>query len=135
MQNRTLKERALDVVLGAGVVLFVVGGALLFVYVVTGTAEVNTLRWWAAIASLAVPLVGFAAWKLAALAAREHLAGFDRGMDKTEAVMTHAGRGLAVARAAARAAVVGPSNDDALLPKVGAMKYIDAPHGRGEIVE
>lgn len=140
MQNRTLKERMLDVVMAIGIWLVIIAAAVLLVYILTGALDdANTLRWWAASATVAVPVVGYIAWRLAAQASREHLAGFDRGIDKSEAVMTTVGRGLASAASVARAAAKSPaaveSNDDALLPRVGRMRIIDAPRSNGEIVE
>jgi hypothetical protein len=107
------------------------------VYAVIGAMDIGALRGWATAATLAVPVVIVVAWRVATNAAREHLAGFDRGVDGAERTIQSVGRGLSAAASMARSArnaTPQPGHDD-LLPKVGAMTIIDAPRGNGEVID
>ena len=128
MKDKTQQAIGAGVIISAAVAVVV--GA---VYLITGAVSADALRWWATLATLAVPVVVVIVWRVATNTAREHLRGFDRGLDGAERTIQSVGRGLSAtasmartARSVARAAT--PTHDD-LLPKVGQMKIIDAPHG------
>jgi len=130
-----MKEKATQFVGAAIIVIVAVVVVVGLVYVLTGAVSANVLRWWAATATLALPVTVVVVWRLATNAAREHLSGFDRGVGASESVMTHVGRGLSAAASIARTAArnTTPVSHDDLLPKVGTMQIIDAPRGGGEI--
>jgi hypothetical protein len=115
---------------GISVALLISVGLL---YYLTGRTTSTGLRWWAALATLAIPLTAGVTWLLTTQSAREHLAGFDRGLAGAEHTITAVGRGLSatasMARTAARSAPRPPaiaSADDDLLPRPGQMRIIDA---------
>ena len=107
--------------------------AALALYWLTGKVGQTGARWWAALATLALPLAVGASWILASQSAREHLAGFDRGINTAERTITSVGRGLqtnanAAVRAAQQRAAPPPQpvdNSD-LLPPVGQMIITEA---------
>jgi len=106
--------------------------AALALYWLTGKVGQTGVRWWAALATLALPLAVGVAWVLAAQAAREHLAGFDRGINSAEQTITAVGRGLqtnanaAVRAAQQRAAPPQPVDNSDLLPPVSQMIITEA---------
>jgi len=115
---------------GISIALLIAIGLL---YYLTGRTSPTGLRWWATLATLALPLAVGAAWLLATQSAREHLAGFDRGLTGAERSITAVGRGLSatasMARTAARPAPRPPAlagADDDLLPRLDRMHILDA---------
>ena len=114
---------------GISVALLIAIGLL---YYLTGRTSATGLRWWATLATLALPLSVGVAWLLATQSAREHLAGFDRGLTGAERSITAIGRGLSatasMARTAARPAPHPPAiadDDDDLLPRLSRMRILD----------
>lgn len=86
-------------------------------------------RWWAIVATLAIPASIIITYRLATHASREHLAGFDRGLDGAERTIQSVGRGLSATASLARSmhGVTQPVNkNDDLLPRVGSMQLIEA---------
>jgi hypothetical protein len=77
------RERVLLVVGGAGLVVVaaLLGGVIYGAY----KAEVGTLRWWAVGATVALPLVGVAAFYLGRMEARGHVAGLRDGIEAVHA--------------------------------------------------
>lgn len=63
---------------GLVIILAVIGGV---VYALL-KASVVTLRWWAGLATLAVPVIGFLAWWLGTREAESRLAGIDQGIER-----------------------------------------------------
>lgn len=74
------------------------------VYYLTGAVSPMALRWWAVLATLALPVTMAVTWKLAHTAAAEHLSGFDRGLTGAEQTLTTVGRGLSAVASLARTA-------------------------------
>ncbi|HKZ83123.1 MAG TPA: hypothetical protein VJ793_05650 [Anaerolineae bacterium] len=134
------KRQETQQVIGAAVIVLVVVAVVVgAVYLVTGTVDVGLLRWWTTLATLAVPVVVVIVWRVATNAAREHQRGFDRGLDGAERTIQSVGRGLSATASMARTArsvaqAATPTHDD-LLPKVGQMKIIDAPHDSGDVID
>lgn len=103
----------------------VIGG----LYWLTGEAGPDSARWWAVVATLTVPAVVALTWRVATHSAREHLAGFDRGLDGAERTIQSVGRGLSATASLARStkSIARPMRDnDDLLPRVGTMRVIEA---------
>ena len=69
-------------------------------------------------------------YRLATHAAHEHLTGFDHGLSGAQKTVETMERSLA----AARPARDGQSNDD-LLPKVGAMRLLEAQSASDEMID
>lgn len=111
--------------------LALVGGVLYGLYWLVSRLDYDTLRWVTVGLILALPVAVLITWRLATHAAREHLAGFDRGLDGAERTMTTMGRSLSatasLARTSARMAKPVPADFDGLLPQVGNMRLVDAP--------
>jgi len=128
-----MKDKRQDIkqiISAVAIVLAAVGTVIGAVYLLTGAVSADALRWWATVATLLLPVAIVITWRVATKAAREHLAGFDRGLDGAERTMQHVGRGLSATASMARAmkSQPAPTHDD-LLPKVGQMQIIDAPPG------
>lgn len=94
-------------------------------YYLTGAVSSVALRWWAVVATLAIPAVAVVTWYIARQSAREHLSGFDRGLDGAERTITAVGRGLSATASMARTAAAQMatpswqvSADDLLPPPV-----------------
>jgi len=104
--------------------------AALALYWLIGKVGQTGARWWAALATLALPLAVGVAWVLATQAAREHLAGFDRGINSAERTLTAVGRGLQTnanaARAAQQRAAPQVVDNSDLLPPVSQMIITEA---------
>jgi len=66
-----------------GAVGLIIIGAMvgLFVWALTH-ANLTTLRWWAGIATLALPLTGILAYALGRLASKERIMGLETGVEK-----------------------------------------------------
>ena len=124
--------------IGAGLIVAVtLGGIVGVVYAVTGAVSASVLRWWATAVTLALPVIVVSVWRLATNAAREHLSGFNRGLDGAERTISSVGRGLSATASLARSTrsvTPQPGHDD-LLPHVGQMQIIDAPRGPGELID
>ena len=109
----------IGVVVIVGLVMVVVVG---LVYGVMGNFDPGTLQWIATFAVLGVIVSFVAGWKVAAGRAREHLRGFDRGVDGAEKTIQAIGRGLSATASMARAAKSQPvptpaARFDELLPR------------------
>ncbi|OQY17920.1 MAG: hypothetical protein DRI77_09175 [Chloroflexi bacterium] len=79
MNKLTTKERIL-LVIGAAtliIALALTGGML---YILTSASE-STLRWWAGLATVALPIASLAAYFLGRMEARGHLAGLTQGIE------------------------------------------------------
>lgn len=117
------KKSELQQIVGAAIIAIVSAAIVVgAVYGLTGTVSAGTLRWWATLATLAAPIVIVITWRLATKAAREHLTGFNRGLDGAERTMQSVGRGLSATASMARAAKSQPAPTpavrfDDLLPR------------------
>jgi len=117
-------------IVGAVIVTLTISvGVIAGMYWLTVQAGDVGARWWAIVATLAIPASIIITYSLATHAAREHLAGFDRGLDGAERTIQSVGRGLSatasLARSAHGVAQLINKNDD-LLPRVGAMQVIES---------
>lgn len=115
--------------------LALVGGVLYGLHWLVSRLDYDTLRWVTVGLILVLPVAVIVTNRMSSHWAREHVAGFDRGLDGAERTMTAVGRGLSatasMARTATRqAARPAPGDFDGLLPKVGAMRLVDAPTGQ-----
>ena len=124
-------------IVGAVIVtLAIAGGVIAGIYWLTVQAGDVGARWWAIVATLAVPASIIITYRLSTHASREHLAGFDRGLDGAERTIQSVGRGLSatasMARTARREIPAGRNNDD-LLTKTG-MEIIEA-HQTSAVVD
>ena len=128
-----------EIALGAVVIVALVGGGVVGgLYWAACQFSDTALRWVVVVSWLALPISIIVTWKLATNAAREHLAGFDRGLDGAERTIQSVGRGLASTASLARTAARQPAqlvNNDDLLPRPGAMRIVDAGRGGGEILD
>lgn len=110
--------------------LTISGGVIAGMYWLTGQAGDVGARWWAIVATLAIPASIIITYRLATHASREHLAGFDRGLDGAERVIQSVGRGLSATASLARSTrgmvTQSVNKNDDLLPKVGAMQLVEA---------
>jgi hypothetical protein len=116
-------------IVGAVIVtLAIAGGVIAGMYWLTVQAGDVGARWWSIVATLAVPASIIITYRLATHASREHLAGFDRGLDGAERTIQSVGRGLSatasLARTTRRETPAGRNNDD-LLTRTG-MEIIEA---------
>lgn len=122
-------------VLAALAVALVVAG----LYWLACQLSLGVLRWVAVVTWLALPAAVAAAWRLATNAAREHLKGFDRGIDGAERTIQTVGRSLAatasLARTAGRQPALPVHDDSDLLPRPGSMRILEAGSGRGDVLE
>lgn len=136
--TRRTQEKVSYIIILAVIALALVAGAVGGLYALTGLAEGNLLRWVTVIAVLALPASILATWRIATHAAREHLAGFDRGIDGGERLITSLGRALSASASMARAtkatALPAQSFDD-LLPRPGSMKIIDATSNERQLIK
>jgi hypothetical protein len=118
-------------IVGAVIVTLAISvGVIAGMYWLTVQAGDVGARWWAIVATLTIPASIIITYRLATHASREHLAGFDRGLDGAERAIQSVGRGLSATASLARSAHEVPQpvnkNDDLLLPRVGAMQLIEA---------
>jgi hypothetical protein len=111
----------------------VVGG-LYWLAIQAGT---DGARWWAVVATLAIPAAIVITYRLATHAAREHLSGFDRGLTGAQKTVETMGRSLAATASLARTSArpVARMTDDDLLPKVGTMRLIESQQDTSEVVD
>ena len=72
-------------IITAGVILVGIGGVLAGLWLMVRAATVDTLRWWAGLATLALPMAALAGYRLGLLAARERIAGLETGVEKVMA--------------------------------------------------
>ncbi len=132
------REKLLLMVGAATLALAVIGGMIALLYWLTGLVGHEDIRWYSVILTLALPVVIFVTHRLATYAAREHLAGFNRGLDGAERTITSIGRGLSATASLARTSRVPArpvqSNDD-LLPRVGTMRLIETSYNADEVVD
>jgi hypothetical protein len=129
-------SRAWAIVGAVVVTLAISGGVIAGMYWLTGKAGPDGARCWAVVATLAIPASIIITYRLATHAAREHISGFDRGLDGAERTIQSVGRGLSatasLARSARREMPAGRSNDD-LLTK-SRMEIIEA-HQTSSVVD
>lgn len=129
----------LATVLGYFVIaVLLIGGVIGGLYWLACQFSLTVLRWVVVACVLAIPASVVITWMLATNSAREHLAGFTRGLDGAERTIQSVGRGLSATAAMARAAKGGAlpvqSNDD-LLPAVGRMRILDAGPNSNELLD
>jgi len=120
-------------------VLWIAGSLL--VYVATGWAGPSVLRWWAALATAALPIVAWLTYRLATHAAQEHIAGFHRGLDGSREAVETIGRAFtstltAMARPARSTTVapVHPPDDEDLLAFPRQVRIADAAPDQSQTV-
>ena len=144
----TPRERALLAVGAVGlIVILALTGLLLYAVL---TADATTLRWWAGLATAALPLAGILAYYLGRMEVRGHVAGLTQGI---EAVSQAAQKTTEVAQRAAdirvstaqrmreqRRPAVQPTLQQAFLLPGGGMPFgsssgviVEAPQGEGEV--
>lgn len=117
-------------IVGALVIVLAVGGGVIggLYWLAVLAGEIGA-RWWAVAATLALPAAVAISWRLATNAAREHLAGFDRGLAGAQKTVETMGRSLSATASLVRTARVMPrqaqSNDD-LLHNPRAMQIVEA---------
>jgi Flp pilus assembly protein TadB len=131
------KRQETQQVIGAAVIVLVAVAVVVgAVYLVTGAVGMDALRWWATVATLAVPVVIVIAWRVATKAAREHLTGFNRGLDGAERTMQSVGRGLSATASMARAvkSQPAPAHND-LLPQVGRMRIVEESRDDSQVID
>jgi hypothetical protein len=133
-----VQERLLLGISAVVMALLVAGAVIAGLYWLTGVAGPDGVRWWAVVATLAIPAVVIVTYRLATHAAREHLSGFDRGLTGAQKTVETMGRSLAatasLARTSARPAQLRPIDDD-LLPRVGAMHLIESQQDTDGMVD
>ena len=131
-----MKDKTQQVIGAAEIVLVAVAVIVGAVYLVTGTVGMDALRWWATLATLAVPVVIAITLRVATKAAREHLTGFNRGLDGAERTMQSLGRGLSATASMASAvkSQPAPAHDD-LLPRVGQMRIIEESRDDSQVID
>ena len=95
--------------------------------------SLQTLRALVVALVVALPIVSAVTWRLATNAAREHLRGVERGLKTAEETVDVMGRSLGAASRHIRAAVPPQPDNSDLLPRVGAMRVIEAQRGGGEL--
>ncbi|MBN1889447.1 MAG: hypothetical protein JW850_15745 [Thermoflexales bacterium] len=142
MKHKIERQRLVqvEIALGAVVIVALVGGAVVGgLFWLASQFSDLTLRWLVVVSWLALPVSIPVTWRIATNAAREHLRGFDRGLDGAERTIQSVGRGLSATASLARTAARQPalpmgSNDD-LLPRPGTMRIVDAGRGSGEILD
>ena len=120
--------------------LALIGGIVVLLYWLTGVAGETSARWWAVTATLALPVAMFITYRLATHAAREHLAGFDRGLTGAQKTVETMSRSLSATASLARtsrpaARTLPASANDDLLPKVGTMRLIEAQSNTDELID
>jgi len=132
------KETLLFVIGAATLALALFVGIVALLYWLTGLAGDVGARVWAVVATLALPFTVFVTYRLATHAAREHLAGLDRGLSHAAKSVETMGRSLSatasLARSARSARIVQPDNSD-LLPKVGTMRLIESQQDTNELID
>lgn len=122
-------------VLAALIVGLVVGG----LYWLACRFSPGVLRWVAVVSWLLWAGSVAGTWRVATNSAREHLKGFDRGLDGAERTIQTVGRGLAATASLARVAARPPSlparDDSDLLPRPGSMRILEAGSSNGDVLE
>jgi hypothetical protein len=120
--------------------LAMISGIVALVYWLLGRLDPGGLRWYAVVVTLALPMLGVITWRLATHAAREHLAGFDRGLTGAQKAVESMGRSLSataslarMARPAARSLPASAHED--LLPRVGTMRLVEAQNDADELID
>jgi hypothetical protein len=113
--------------IGAVVITLALGGAVIGgLYWLTTQAGIQGTRWWAIVATLALPAAVVITYRLATHSAREHLAGFDRGLDGAQKTVEAMGRSLAATASLARTARQPARPSAADLMQVGSMQIVEA---------
>ena len=122
--------------------LALVGGVLYGLHWLVSLLDYDTLRWVTVGLILVLPVAVIVTNRMSSHWAREHVAGFDRGLDGAERTMTAMGRGLSATASLARTANRPvPANRPAaadlekLLPQVGGMRLIEAADTEGDIID
>lgn len=101
-ESKYKNEKRMTVLTG----LVIAGGFTLLVvvlYGVTGAIDVEALRWYSVVATLAIPLLIMLVWRIAVNSAREHLRGVDKGVEVASQTLVEVGRGLTATASATRA--------------------------------
>ena len=126
------------------VITLALGGAVIGgLYWLTTQAGTQGTRWWAIVATLALPAAVVITYRLATHSAREHLAGFDRGLDGAQKTVEAMGRSLAATASLARTArqPARPSAADLMqvdfgeLSRVGSMQIVEATPTANNIID
>lgn len=114
--------------------LALVGGVLYGLYWLVSRLDYDTLRWVTVGLILVLPIAVIVTSRMSTHWAREHLAGFNQGLDGAKRTVETMGRSLSatasLARTSARVVKPAPADFDGLLPQVGAMRLVDAPTGQ-----
>ncbi len=116
----------------------VIGSILGSLYWLTLQFSETVLRWVTVGCILLLPVSVIITWIVATNSAREHLRGFDRGLNGAERAIQSVGRGLSATAAMARAAKQGihpPQSNEDLLPHVGSMQILDAGRDDGSLID
>jgi len=126
-------------------ILALLAAALLIggLYWLTTLSGTQGTRWWAIVATLALPIAVLVTYRLATHSAREHLAGFDRGLDGAQKTVEAMGRSLAATASLARTArqPARPSAADLMqvdfgeLSRVGSMQIVEATPTTNNIID
>lgn len=119
----------------AVVSLALVGGVLYGLYWLVSKLDLDTLRWVTVGLILILPIAVIVTNRASTHWAREHLAGFDRGLTGAQKTVETMGRSLSATASLARTATrqasrPAPGDFDGLLPQVGTMRLVDAPTGQ-----
>ena len=126
--------------IGSAVMVLSVLAALVgLVFVLTGMLDTLLLRWWATLATLAIPGVLYFSWTQAGRSARERIDGFQDGVSHVEKTMSTIGRGAAGLRretqarpASATAEQIGQFDD---LITRDSFQILDAPRSKSGQVD
>jgi hypothetical protein len=124
------KERLIIVSAEIIATLVILSSVTALLYWLTGRAGTTGARWWAVIATMALPVAIWITRRLTSHWAREHLAGFERGLAGAEKTMETVGRGMAATASLARTMrQQQPRNDDLLQH----MQLVEAQPGNGQV--
>ena len=98
-------QEKLALVIGAIVIVLALAGGLVYgLYRLVSQWDYNTLRWLVVAALLLLPAEIIVTYRIATHSAREHLAGFERGLTGSERTILAIGRGLSATASIARTA-------------------------------
>lgn len=116
--------------MAAGIAVIAVTGSVIAIgglYWLTDLAGEEATRWWAIAATVTLPAAVYITWRIATNSAREHLAGFERGLDGAERTIQSVGRGLSATASMARSARPGRQTaQPGFVPQLGGMKIIES---------
>lgn len=131
----------IQMIIGFGVIVLAMVGALLGgLYWVMCQLSLVTMRLVTILSMLCVPGAILLTWRLASTSAREHLRGFERGLEGAEKTISSVGRGLSATARLARAdnakhKPVGQPDFTDLLPPVASMQIVPTQNKGVELIE